>query len=587
MDLRDASLTIKDTGIYRRLLGYIRPYWHKLAFSLFLTLFISGTTGLLALLFKYVVDDILIEQDLFMLKVFPLVIIAIYLIRGVSDYFSYYYVADVGQRIIMDLRDQLYAHIQTLSMPFFLKTPTGVLISRITNDVNMVQSSVTNAITGFIRESFTLVGLVFVVFYRDWQLALISMVVFPLVIYPIIRFGQKLKRYSTRSMKVMGDVMSILDEGISGIRIVKAYNMENYEKTRFSAENRRYYRNWMRRIAIRAISGPLIELIGGLAFACILWIGGMKVVSGSITPGEFGSFILGLGLLYSPIRKLNNVNIEIQEGIAAAKRIFSVLDTTPEITEKPGAEKIGRIRGDFEFQDVWFRYHGCEEYALKGITFQAKAGMQVALVGESGSGKTTIANLLPRLFDVTSGNILVNGTDIREVTLASLRDNIAMVTQEMILFNDTVKANIAYGLETASMDEIIQAARSANAHEFIEDMEQGYDTVIGESGVRLSGGQKQRICIARAIIKDAPILILDEATSSLDTESEREVQSAMDKLMKGRTSLVIAHRLSTIVNADWIIVLYRGSIVEQGTHENLLARNSHYTRLYSLQFSNE
>ncbi|MGC9325976.1 MAG: lipid A export permease/ATP-binding protein MsbA [Desulfomonilia bacterium] len=585
MDLRDDPVTIQDSGIYTRLLGYIRPYWAKLAFSLVLTLLISATTGMLALLFKYVVDDILIKQDIWMLKMFPILVIVIYLVRALSDYFSYYFVADVGQRIIMDLRDQLYAHIQTLSMPYFLKTPTGVLISRITNDVNLVQSSVTNAVTGLIRESFTLVGLILVVFYRDWQLAIISMVVFPLVIYPITRFGRKLKHYSTKSMKVMGDVMSILDEAISGIRIVKAYNMEEYEKNRFSTENRRYYRNWMRRIAIRAISGPLMELIGGLASAGILWIGGMKVVNGVLTPGEFGSFILALGLLYAPIRKLNNVNIEIQEGIAAAKRIFTVLDTTPEITEKHTAVKLGRVEGEFDYQDVWFSYAHTDEYALKGVSFQVKPGMQVALVGESGSGKTTIANLLPRLFDVTRGKILVGEHDIRDVTMASLRNNIAMVTQEMILFNDTVKANIAYGTKNPSMDEVVRAARSANAHDFIMDMEQGYETIIGEAGVRLSGGQKQRICIARAIIKDAPILILDEATSSLDTESEREVQTAMDKLMKGRTTLVIAHRLSTIVNADWIIVLYKGNIVEQGTHDDLLALGGYYTKLYSLQFS--
>ena len=580
----DAVATTRDSQIYKRLLGFLKPYWMRLTISVILTLVIAGATGLVAFLFKYVIDDIFIDRDVTMLRLIPIAVVIIYLIKSVCDYFSYFIMADVGQRIIMNIRDRLYAHIQTLSMPYFIRTPTGMLISRITNDVNMVQSSVTNAVTGFIRQFLTLFGLIFVVFYRNTELALISMIVFPIVIYPIHSFGQRLKRYSTKSMKVMGDVMSILDEAISGIRIVKAYNMEEYETRRFATENRRYYRNWMKRIAVRAVSGPLMELIAGIGSAFILWYGGMKVISGVMTPGEFGSFILALGMLYAPIRKLNSVNIEIQEGIAAAKRIFSILDTRPEIKEKPGAKELERVDGSFEYKDVWFSYGG-DEYALRGISLQADPGSCIALVGESGSGKTTIANLLPRLFESTSGQILAGGQDIRDVTVKSLRDNIAMVTQEMVLFNDTIRANIAYGSTDASLDEVMQAARLANAHDFIMDMPDTYETIIGESGVRLSGGQRQRICIARAIIKNAPILILDEATSSLDTESEREVQSAMDKLMKGRTTLIIAHRLSTIIGADRIIVLNKGQIVEQGAHEELLNRDGYYTRLYNLQFS--
>ena len=574
---------LTDVQIYRRLLGYLKPYWFKLFLSMILTLVIAGTTGAVAFLFKYIVNDVFISRNAFMLKLIVVAVIAIYFIKALSDYFSYFLMSDVGQRVVMTLRDQIYAHIQNLSMPYFIRTPTGILISRITNDVNMIQASVTNAVTNSIRESLTLVGLVAVVFYRNFELALISMVIFPVVIYPISQFGRRLKRYSTKSMMFMGNVMSILDEAISGIRIVKAYNMEEHEKERFSTENRRYYRNWMKRVAVRAMSGPLMELIAGLAGAFILWYGGMKVIRGSMTAGDFASFILALGMLYSPIRKLNNLNIEIQEGIAAAKRIFEVLDTLPDITEKADAIDIGRVDGEFEYQDVSFSYTGVE-YALEGVSFKAEKGMSIALVGESGSGKTTIANLLPRLFDVTSGRIVVGGRDIRDLTFQSLRKNIAVVTQEMVLFNYTIRANIAYGSPGASMEEVIEAAKSAYAHDFIMQMPDGYDTVIGESGVRLSGGQRQRICIARAIIRDAPILILDEATSALDTESEREVQAAFAKLMKGRTTLVIAHRLSTIIGVDKIIVLSRGRIVEQGSHHELLDRNGYYTKLYSLQF---
>ncbi len=577
---------MKGLNTYRRLLTYIIPYKYKLLVSLILSLIIAGCMPAIALLVKNVMDDIFIARKLVMLYLIVMAVVAIYLIKTVCDYFSFYFMNDIGQRTIMTLRDDLYAHIQTLSMPYFIRTPTGILISRITNDVNLVQLSVTESVTEFIRQSLTLLGLMAAVFWRDWRLALIAMIVFPLVIYPINKFGQRLKRYSIKSMKVMGNVMSILDEAISGIRIVKAYNMEDYETRRFSAENRNYYTNWMKRIRVRAISGPLMELIGGLATALLLWYGGLRVIRGVMTSGEFLSFITGLSMLYSPIRKLNKVNIEIQEGIAAASRIFDLLDTRPEIMEKAGAKALPRVEGDFEFKDVWFSYTNDDRYALEGITFRADNGRQIALVGESGSGKSTMANLLPRFFDVSSGQILVGGTNIREVTLASLRDNIAMVTQEMILFNDTIRANIAYGTQSSSLDEIIEAAKAANAHDFIMSQKNGYDTVVGESGIRLSGGQRQRLCIARAIIKNAPILILDEATSALDTESEREVQAALDILMKGRTTLVIAHRLSTIVGADEIIVLSRGRIVEKGTHDGLLKNNGHYARLYALQFGN-
>ncbi|MCD6281398.1 MAG: lipid A export permease/ATP-binding protein MsbA [Deltaproteobacteria bacterium] len=593
MDNRRAFSLKDDIAIYKRLLAYLRPYWIKLVIATLLMLVISGCQALLALLVKPVLDDIFIAKDAGMLKIIPLAVVGIFLVRGICDYGRYYLMADVSQRVVRNLRYKLYAHLHRLSMNFFTNTQTGILISRITNDVNLVQGSVTNAVTGLVRETFTMAGLIFVVFYRDWKLAFVAMIVFPVVAYLINRFGTKLKHYSTKSMKVMGDVMSILDETFSGMRIVKAYNMEEYEKARFAVENNRYYRNWMRRLAIRAISSPLMVFMGGVSISFIIWYGGMSVIRGTSTPGNFFSFMTALFMLYAPIKRFNELNMVVQEGIAAAKRVFEILDTEPAIKDKPGAVDLPRVKGHIEFKDVWFSYDHkvvssrdleSVRYALKGINFKVDPGQKIAIVGESGAGKSTLANLVPRLFDVTKGSILIDGIDIRDATISSLRANIAIVTQEMVLFNDTVKANIAYGSDTSDMDKIILAAKAANAHDFIVQMPKGYETSVGESGVRLSGGQRQRICIARAIMKDAPILILDEATSSLDTESEREVQAALDRLMMGKTTLIIAHRLSTLLGSDWIIVLNMGEIVEQGTHSELMSRRGYYSRLYELQF---
>ena len=571
-----------DILTYKRLLRYSVPYLPKLIGAMLLMIVFSATMGLFAYLVQPAMDKIFIARDVTKLAMIPLALVCLFILRAVCDYGRYYLMADVGQSIVKDIRLEIYSHIQKLSMRFFIHTPTGNLISRITNDVNMVQASVTSAVTGMVRESFTMLGLLFVVFYRDWRLALLSMVVFPIIIYPISRFSRKLKRYSTKSMQVMAGVTTLMDEAISGIRIVKAYNMEGYEIDRFDTENRRYYRNWMRRLMVRAISSPLIELINGMAIAGILYYGGHKVIDSQMTTGEFFSFMTALSMLYSPIRKLNEVTIDVAEGVSAAKRVFELMDTPPDITDKPEAVQIGRSSGRVEYDQVRFSYYGDRE-ALKGVSFVVEPGQQVALVGESGSGKTTIANLLPRLFDVTGGRILVDGVDIRDATMHSLRANIAMVTQEMILFNDTVAANIAYGSASSDQALVEQAARAANAHDFIMEMEEGYNTMIGEGGVRLSGGQRQRLCIARAIMKDAPILILDEATSALDTQSEREVQGALEILMQGRTTLVIAHRLSTVVKADRIIVMDQGEIVEQGTHAELLESGGRYANLYRLQ----
>jgi subfamily B ATP-binding cassette protein MsbA len=569
-------------NLYRRLLEFVKPYWRRLAGAMVCMLIVSGATSASAFLVKPVLDDIFFKKDLFMLKLLPFAIIALFLIKGIFDYGQSYLMSYVGQRIIADLREKIYNHLQSLSLSFFTRHPTGVLMSRIINDVNLVQGAVSEAVTGLIKDFFTILGLVVVVFYRDWKLALVAMVVFPLAIYPLVKFGRKLRSYSYRSQTTMGDISAILMETISGNRIVKAFNMEDYERKRFAGENRKLFNLLMKSVRVRALSHPLMEFLGGVGIAFIVFYGGYNVIKGVATPGTFFSFLAALLMLYEPVKRLSGVNNTIQQGLAAASRIFEVLDAVPEIRNKPGAKPLHSITQGIEFQDVSFRYE--EEWVLKNISLQIKVGEVVAFVGASGGGKTTLLNLLPRFYDVSSGRILIDGVDIRDYTIESLRSMIGIVTQQTILFNDTVKNNIAYGKMGEPMEEIIKAAQAANAHGFIQNLPQGYDTIIGEQGIKLSGGERQRISIARALLKNAPILILDEATSSLDSESEVEVQKALEYLMQGRTTLVIAHRLSTVRRADRIVVISNGTIKEIGTHEELLEKNGEYKRLYLMQF---
>ena len=546
--------------------------------------FVSAASAATAFLVKPVLDDVFFKKDLMMLKLVPLAIVGIFILKGVFDYGQGYLISFVGQRIITDLREKIYHHLHSLALPFFTKNPTGVLMSRILNDVNLVQGAVTDAVTGLLKDIFTIIGLVFVVFYQDWQLALIALVVFPVAVYPIVKFGRKLRSYSTRTQTAMADLSTMLLETISGTRIVKAFNMEDYERKRFSKINERLFRIIMKAFRVRAVSHPLMETLGGLGIAAIVFYGGYNVIRGAATPGTFFSFLAALLMLYEPVKRLSNVNNSIQQGLAGASRIFEVLDTVPEIRNKPEARTLGQIREGIEFQNVSFKYE--EDWVLKNINLQIKVGEVVAFVGSSGGGKTTLVNLVPRFYDVNSGRILIDGQDIRDLTVESLRSKIAIVTQQTILFNDTVEHNIAYGNIGQPHEKIIEAAEAAFAHNFIRNLPEGYQTLIGEQGVKLSGGERQRLSIARALLKNAPILILDEATSSLDSESEVEVQNALDFLMRGRTTLVIAHRLSTIRKANRIIVLSNGGIVEEGKHEELLQREGEYRKLYMLQFIN-
>jgi len=571
-------------NLYRRLLEFVKPYWKHLAGAMVCMIFVSTATAGSAYLVKPVLDEIFFKKDLAMLKWIPLAIIGIFIMKGIFDYGQAFLMSYVGQRIIADLREKIYSHIQSLSLSFFTKNPTGTLMSRIMNDVGMVQGAVTDAVTGLLKDVFTLIGLVVVIFYRDWKLALIAMVVFPVAVYPIVKFGRKLRSYSTRSQTSMAELSTILLETITGTRIVKAFNMEDYERKRFAKENQRLFGIQIKSVRVRAISHPLMEFLGGVGIACIVFYGGYNVIQGTATPGTFFSFLAALLMLYEPVKRLSGVNNTVQQGLAAAARIFEVFDTVPEIQDKPGARTLPAVSREVEYQEVFFKYE--EDWVLKNINLRIRAGEMVAFVGASGGGKTTLVNLLPRFYDVTAGRIMIDGVDIRDYRVESVRAMIGIVTQQTILFNETVRDNIAYGKVGQPLAEIVKAAQAAFADGFIRNLPGGYDTVIGEQGVKLSGGERQRISIARAILKNAPILILDEATSSLDSESEIEVQKALEYLMEGRTTLVIAHRLSTIRKANRIVVISSGEIVEVGTHEELMEKEGEYKKLYLLQFKN-
>jgi len=570
---------------FQRLFMMAKQYYVRFIFAAICMVIAGGLQSALPLIAKPAIDEIFMSKNITALKWIPFAVIAIFLFKGLANYGQNILMSSIGLRIVTNLRNQLYEQIQKQSLSFFAEHPTGLLMSRITNDVQSVQTASSEAITALVKDTFMLISLVGVIFYTDWKLALIAMVVFPLTIYPISRFGKKMRKVTTSSQIAMGTLNSLLQETISGTRIVKAFCMEKYENERFAAESERLFKYSMKAVSVNAISSPLMDFLGGLGIAAVITYGGYNVVQGNSTPGTFFSFIAAMLMLYEPIKRLTNVNNTINQGIAGADRIFSIIDRTPDIEDRPGAVTLPPVSRGIDIENVTFCYETTP--VLKNINLSIKAGEVIAFVGMSGGGKTSLVNLIPRFYDVSAGRILIDGHDIRDVTLQSLRDQIAIVTQQTILFNDSVKNNIAYGDIQRTEEDIYNAARAANAHDFILRLPNGYDSNIGELGTKLSGGEKQRISIARALLKDAPILILDEATSSLDTEAEIEVQEALDNLMKGRTTLVIAHRLSTIRNADRIIALVNGEIVEEGNHDALMEKKGEYYRLYNLQFKDE
>jgi ATP-binding cassette, subfamily B, bacterial MsbA len=545
----------------------------------------AGASAYVAYLIKPIINKVLPDADGMAFSFWAGAIVAAYLVKGLGSYFSTYLMTDIGQRVVRDLRNQLFRHILNQSAAFFSRRTTGGLMSRITNDVNQVQQAVSETAGDLLREGLSVVGYAFLMFYFDWRLAVVAFTGAPLVVYPLVRLGQRVRRSTRRSQEQLEHLSHLTAEAFTGHRIVKAFSAEQQEADRFSTASHRLYRTNLKVTSTVSLLPPIMEFLGGIAIVGLLAYGRHKIRAGALTSGDFLAFIFAAFMLYTPIKRLSRVNANLQQATAAAQRIFEMLDTHSEVVEHPGAPRLARVARAIEFRDVSFAYDdGAGKGVLRNVSFSAAAGQVIAIVGLSGAGKTTLVNLLPRFYDVTGGAILIDGIDIREVTLRSLRDQIGIVTQDTVLFDDTIARNIAYGAPGATREAIEDAARAAHAHEFIQTLPDTYDTRIGERGQRLSGGQRQRLAIARALLKNSPILILDEATSSLDAESELLVQDALANLMRNRTAFVIAHRLSTVRRADAIIALERGRVAEKGRHDELLARaGGVYAKLYALQ----
>jgi ATP-binding cassette, subfamily B, bacterial MsbA len=570
------------TGSLTRLFRYSRPYRGRLAWAVLgMIVYAVGSAGL-AFLVKPIFDSALPNQQ--GVAAIAWGIVAVYVLKGIGSYVSSYLMADVGQRVVMDLRNELYRHILGQSAGFFAHGATGRLLSRLNNDVGQVQQAVSETAGDLARESLSLVGFAGLMFYYDAGLALFCMTGAPLVVYPLVRLGRRVRRTTRRSQEALETLSHLSAEAFTGHRIVKAFGTEQHEAQRFERAGYHLFRTNMKVTAALSTLPPLMELIGGIGMAAALWYGSTQIAANHLTPGQFASFFTAVFMMYGPAKKLSRVNANLQQATAASERIFEMLDTHTEVQERAGAAALAPFRDAIEFRDVGFGYEEGPGRILRGVSFTVGAGQMVAIVGRSGAGKTTLVNLLPRFYDVSAGQILIDGVDVRDVTLASLRQQVGIVTQETVLFDDTIAANIAYGSQQATRPEIEAAARAANAHDFILTLRGGYDATIGERGQRLSGGQRQRLAIARALLKNAPILVLDEATSALDAESELLVQEALANLMLNRTSFVIAHRLSTIRRADAIVVLEHGRVVEIGRHDELLARpDGTYATLYQLQ----
>jgi subfamily B ATP-binding cassette protein MsbA len=572
---------------FLRLLRLARPHRQRVLVALIAMAVDAAASAGLVLVIRKIFADVLPTGrgiDLVMA-----VIVGTYLIKGVAAYASNILMTGVGQQVVKDLRDRLFRHMLDQSASFFARRSTGQLVSRLTNDVAQVQRAVSETTGDLIRESLRLVGYAGLLFYLDRGLAIVCITGVPLVIYPLRRLGSRVRSTTRRSQEELEHLTHVAAEAFSGHRIVKAFGAEGREADRFAHASSRLYRTYMRVTRALAALPPLMEFIGGIAICGVLWYAARRIPAQAMTSADLLAFLFAAMSMYAPIKSLSSANASIQQALAASDRIFEMLETHTEVREKPGARPLVRLAESVEFKGVGFAYDDSPaQHILQGVSFRVRAGQVVAIVGLSGAGKTTLVNLIPRFYDVTEGAILIDGVDVRDVTLRSLRDQLALVTQDTVLFDDTIAANIAYGVPGASRDAVEAAARAAHAHAFIAELAGGYDATIGERGQRLSGGQRQRLAIARALLKDSPLLILDEATSSLDAESEALVQDALANLMRNRTTFVIAHRLSTVRRADLVIALDKGRIVEMGTHDQLVNQSDGvYARLYALQMFDE
>jgi len=572
----------KNLAVFRRFLAYLRPYKGRVFIAVVGSLLVAGSNVAIAKLIQPLVDKIIAVGDASLIKFVPLVVVALAIVKGVARYGQEYFIKTAGQLVVQDLRNEIYTHSLSLSMGYFSRHSSGQLLSKIINDIGMLQRSAADVLVGGVRESFSLIGLVVLAFYNDWKLASVAFLVLPVAIIPATIIGRKIKNNTRKGLQAMGGLSAILQETYAGIKVVKSFGREKDESSRFFYENQRYYHFIRKVLKYNSASAPIVELLGSLGMAGVAWYGLHRVFSGAITQGELFSFIAAVAMMYGPVKRLSKVSNLVHTSVGAAERVFEVIDEKPEITFSSDPVSLGRARGAVAFHRVTFAYDSLP--VLKGVSLTVSAGEVVALVGPSGSGKTTMVGLLNRFYDPQEGVITIDGVDIRRLSLADLTGNIALVDQETFLFHDTIMNNIRYGRQDASDDEVVLAARQACADEFIDLLPEKYETSIGDRGLRLSGGQRQRICIARAILRDAPILILDEATSALDTESESMVQKALANLMANRTTFVIAHRLSTVRYADTIVVLEGGEIRDVGSHEDLLAKDGLYKKLYEMQF---
>lgn len=568
---------------YMRLLAYIKPYTRRLALAVVCIIMAAGANLYLPWIIKDMIDDVLMSKDMVMLNLIAAGILVVMFTRGVFYYGQSYLVSYVGQRVIIDVRSVLFRKFQRMPMSYYDKQQTGTVMSYITNDVAVMQSAIVDNLIELVTEGSILIGSLAMMIYLDWKLSLLTLMTIPLVGFAMKIFGRKLKRSSTVIQERVAEITSLLQESISAIRVVKSFVRESYEIKRFEEQNWRNFQAAMKNVKLSSLLTPTVEFLAAIAVTFIVWFGGYEVVNEVITAGELVAFLTYAVNLANPVKRLSRVYAAIQKAMAAADRVFAVMDLDEKITDVPGAKPLPPIKGKVEFKDITFSYKEGQP-ALQHISLKAEPGQMIALVGPSGSGKSTIANLIPRFYDVDSGVITIDDHDIRQVTADSLREQIGLVPQETMLFSTSVMENIRYGRLEATDEEVIEAAKAANAEEFIKELPEGYDTKLGERGLNLSGGQRQRLAIARAILKNPRVLILDEATSALDTESEKIVQDALDNLMVGRTSFVIAHRLSTIFNADQIFVVENGHLREHGTHEELLAAGGLYSNLYNIQF---